>query len=75
MLKIKQELRYRKGSKKAKCSYCTAFVPNFSVSGIGGIDLGEQSRCKVIGLKPGRMYRVGFDNLCDRYTDRFGNTL
>lgn len=72
MLKIKKELNYRRGNRKAKCSYCTSFVSSFSCTGIGGYDMGEQPRCKVIGLKPGRMYRVGLDNLCDRFNDRFG---
>lgn len=71
MLKRKQELRYRKGNKSARCLYCSHFNADFKVIGIGGQDLGNSPRYSEIGLKPGRFYRVGSDHLCDAFADKF----
>jgi len=71
MLKKKQEVKYRKGNRTARCLYCTWFEPEFNCVGIGGVGLGKQPRCKEIGLKPGRMYRVSSDHVCNAFKDRF----
>ncbi len=67
MLKKKQEVNYRRGRTWASCSGCDHFVREFSVVGIGGAVLGVEPRCRVIGLEPGRMYRINPNHWCDRY--------
>lgn len=66
-LKIKTELNYRPGYTHAHCSQCNDFVAQYPCKGIGGVDMGEQPRCRVIGLCPGRMYRINPKSICDRY--------
>lgn len=67
MLKKKQEVNYRRGRTWADCSGCDHFVREFKVVGIGGVELGVEHRCRVIGLEMGRQYRVSPKNWCDRY--------
>ena len=71
MLKRKQQLNYRRCQTWRSCDDCVSFVENFKIVGIGGQDLGESPRCKVIGLEPGRMYRVSKNNLCDAHKSNF----
>jgi len=66
-LKIKTELKYRPGYTHAHCSQCNHFVSKHPCVGINGVDLGEQPRCRIIGMNPGRMYRINPNNICDRY--------
>ena len=68
MLKIKEQLNYRRGTTWAKCKNCDHYVPEFKRVGIGGNNLGIQPRCKMIGLKPGRMYNISPNSMCDAYT-------
>lgn len=67
MLKKKQEVNYRRGRTWASCSGCDHFVRRFELVGIDGAVLGVEQRCRVIGLEPGRQYRVSPNNWCDRY--------
>lgn len=67
MLKIKEQLHYRRGYTHASCSECDHYVEKFKLTGIGGADLGEEPRCRVLGLKPGRMFRVHPRSICDKY--------
>lgn len=67
MLKIKEQLHYRRGYTHANCNDCDHFVEQFRLTGIGGADLGAEPRCHVIGLKPGRMFRVNPKSICDKY--------
>lgn len=69
-LKIKEELHYRRGYTHASCSECDHFVAKHHCEGIGGINLGEQPRCRVIGLKPGRGYAIHPKNICDKFDNR-----
>ena len=71
MLKAKVAVKYRKGTKRERCLYCTNYVPEFECIGINNEVLGTQPRCKVIGLKPGRFYRVSSDHRCDEFADKF----
>ena len=65
-LKIKNQLNYRRGSTHKHCSDCNHYL-TMPIKGIGGEDLGIQPRCKIIGTKPGRMYRVHPENICDAF--------
>jgi LSD1 subclass zinc finger protein len=60
-LKIKTELNYRRGSTHKYCSICD----NYTSMHFKGI--GEQPRCRIIGIKPGRMYRIHPHNICDSF--------
>ncbi len=64
MLKKKAELRYRKGStcETRNCQYCESFVLQGSLPDNPTI---REGRCKTLGVKPGRMYRVRSDYTCD----------
>jgi hypothetical protein len=66
-LKKKVELHYRKGSTDdgLNCRYCTSYVPDFQVTGIGGVKLDVEPRCKIIGLENSRRYRVRPDQTCN----------
>lgn len=66
-LKKKDELNYRRGYTHSHCGDCDFFVPDFRVMGIGGEFLRYEPRCKQIGLRDGRMYRVGRNNICDLF--------
>jgi len=71
-LKIKNELNYKRGLTWAYCGQCDHFVPQYHVPGSwaekGEIEsLRDEPRCKIIGLKPGRQYRINPANICDRY--------
>jgi hypothetical protein len=71
MLKAKKAVNYRKGNKQTRCLFCVSFIQDYQCVGIGDANLGQQPRCKVIGLKPGRMYRVSSDYRCDSFQDKF----
>lgn len=71
MIKAKVAVNYRKGTKGERCLYCTNFVHDFFCIGINNEVLGTQSRCKVIGLNPGRFYRVSSGHRCDEFVDKF----
>jgi len=66
-LKKKNELRYRKGStdERNNCRYCTSFVVDFEVRGLGGNVLAIEGRCRVMGLEHSRRYRIREDHRCD----------
>ena len=71
-LKIKDEIRYRKGStnETRNCKWCASFIRNFTLhNGEVTVDFG--SRCKMIG--PGRSvrYRVREDHTCDRQVSTY----
>lgn len=58
-LQIKEELHYRKGSTWEYCSQCNQYVHTS--------DAIPEPRCKIIGLKPGRLYKINPGNICDKY--------
>lgn len=60
-LKIKDELRYRRGYTHSHCSDCNHYVGMTLENGL------RDPRCRLIGLKPGRMYRVHPASVCDRF--------
>lgn len=68
-LKIKDEIRYRKGStnESQNCKYCKKFREAWYrfVNNPNGPDIAED-RCELIGLKEGARYRVRKDHTCDR---------
>ncbi len=66
-LKKKTELNYRRGSTAHDCSECNDYVREFDVRGIGGEHLRFEPRCKVMGLKDGRAYRINPNNICDAH--------
>lgn len=62
-IKIKDEVNYRRGQAAKKCEFCQHFVDRFPVRDK------TEPRCKVIGLKEGRGYKVSRNNLCDCYKE------
>lgn len=71
MIKKKIEVRYRRGNASKKCLFCASFVKDFQVKGCSGEPMYLSERCKIIGLKNGRGYRVAPGNVCDSFADRF----
>ncbi|MBW2598589.1 MAG: hypothetical protein JRC60_00450 [Deltaproteobacteria bacterium] len=65
--KIKDEVHYKKGLTWAYCSDCNHFVRDYQVTGIAGRILGIEPRCRIIGLKPGRGYRINPTYICDHW--------
>ncbi len=68
-LKKKDELNYRRGGTAHQCGQCNHYVPDFRVKGIGGVDLGEKPRCKIIGLGNSVLYQVNEKAICDEYNN------
>lgn len=68
-LQKKDELNYRKGStnESNNCRYCTRFIPDFEIHGIGGDSsaIRIEGRCRIFGLQEGRRYNVRPDYTCD----------
>ncbi len=58
-LKAKAERRYRRGHTWRECSDCRHFVPDWAATGEG--------RCRVMGLEPGRLYRILPHYICDDF--------
>lgn len=67
--KIKDEVHYRKGRTWAYCAQCNHFVREYQVTGIGGEVIGTEPRCRIIGLKDGRGYRINPDYICDHWNN------
>lgn len=65
-LKIKDDLNYRRGYTWAACEYCDQFVRGFGIASNKGTATAEP-RCKIIGLNPGRLYRINPKYICDKY--------
>ncbi|QQG66346.1 hypothetical protein [Desulfobulbus oligotrophicus] len=63
-LKIKDELHYRRGYTHASCGGCDHYVPD-SLCADG--ELWDAPRCRIIGVKRGRLFRINDNNICDRY--------
>jgi hypothetical protein len=68
-LKIKNELNYKRGRSWAYCGECDHFVSHYDIveQTPYGAQVTSEPRCKIIGLKPGRQYRIHPANICDRY--------
>ena len=65
-LQIKEELHYRKGPTWGYCSQCNQYVTAFEI-GSNDKFITAEPRCKIIGLKPGRMYKINPGYICDKY--------
>lgn len=61
-LKIKDELHYRPGSTSRHCSDCNHCVCYQDADGSK-----REYRCRIIGLEPGRLYRINPKYICDKY--------
>jgi len=72
MLKIKQELHYRRGGESRSCSGCDNFVKKHQCVGPGFIPTILRHRCSIFGLKPGRVYEISPMGLCDKYDNEQG---
>lgn len=72
MLKIKEQLKYKKGGTSRNCGGCDHFVRNFQVMSCDGNPLHIEPRCKVIGLENSIKYRVHEKNVCDKYCNEEG---
>ena len=72
-LQIKDDLNYRRGYTWKACSYCDHYVGSVEIAIEGALRIGEP-RCKIIGLNPGRLYRINRAYVCDKYeyTNHFG---
>jgi len=66
-LKTKSNLHYRRGTTAHHCSECNSYFPEFDVRGIGGELIRSEPRCRVMGLKDGRAYRIMPGNICDAH--------
>jgi hypothetical protein len=67
-LRMKTELNYRRGSTAHYCSQCNFYVSKFDVKLLDGTSSGiVQPRCRVIGLRNSRRYRINPDGICDKY--------
>jgi hypothetical protein len=78
-LKIKDDLRYRpKSSDRGGCAECDSFVRDMEIKDFRTISLGNgmrasgivhtiEHRCRRIGLKPGRQYKINPKYYCDRF--------
>lgn len=66
-LKKKEVLRYRKGStsENLNCRYCVNYLADQEITGIGGVHLRTEDRCKIMGLGTSIKYRVQPDHRCD----------
>jgi hypothetical protein len=64
-LYIKKELHYRHGYTDRHCSGCDHYVAN--PEPLGGFRSTGDGRCRVMGLKPGRAYRILPGHICDRF--------
>lgn len=67
-LKKKDELHYRKGStnEAVNCRYCMNFVANHEATGIGGVVLRTEGRCRLMGVDHSSVrYRIRPDFRCD----------
>jgi hypothetical protein len=67
MLQIKEKLHYRRGYEWKDCSTCLEFVHDMKQIGISDEKLEEQPRCRIIGLQPGRMFRILPHYICDSH--------
>lgn len=67
-LKKKVDLHYRRGPASGGCSQCNHYVLVGSYYGNAtGKHVVPQPACLVMGLKPGRAYRINPNNICDRF--------
>ena len=69
-LKKKTELNYRRGSTAHDCAECNAYVRKFDVRISAGFIKERRSfepRCMIMGLKPGRAYRINPKDICDAH--------
>lgn len=66
-LKIKNDLNYRKGYTWKACGYCDYYINSFEIARNNECIIAEP-RCKIIGLNPGRLYRINPGNVCDKYS-------
>jgi len=60
-LKAKAERNYRRGLTWKDCSGCDHFVHDWAGQ--------DDGRCRIIGLKHGRAYRILPHYLCDAHDD------
>lgn len=60
-LNKKVELHYRRKSTSKACQYCNHIV--LKTTGTSE----HEYRCRIIGVEPGRSYRISRDGLCDAY--------
>jgi hypothetical protein len=65
-LKIKDDLNYRRGYTWKACSYCDHYVSSSGMP-LTGTLVKAEPRCKIIGLNPGRLYRINPAYVCDKY--------
>lgn len=62
-LKIKDELNYRRGYTSRGCSDCNHFITVRDERHGKPLDY----RCEIIGIRPGRLYRINPANICDKH--------
>ena len=62
-LKIKTELNYRRGYTSRSCNDCNHIVA-FRHASDGPV---REFRCQIMGVNPGRLYRINPANICDAH--------
>jgi len=67
-LKKKKELNYRKGRAWKNCHDCNSFAQKLiDTNGNKHVYGPGEGRCTIIGLFPGRAYRINPKNICDAH--------
>ena len=77
MLQKKKELNYRRGNTMFHCGGCDHWVRDARwlwvdpvLKTMAELSGKEEPRCKLVGLEPGRAYRVNEHAICDESTNR-----
>jgi hypothetical protein len=74
--RLKVDVRYRRAGVKADhCRSCNHYVERFRVSGPRPHEAGFHPRCRVLGLKAQRRYKVYPDYVCDRFDGTINQLL
>ncbi len=66
-LKKKIELNYRRGGTAHDCYECNHYVSDQKVLDLFGLDPDGYPRCRIIGVEPGRLYRISDKAICDKH--------
>ena len=73
-LKKKKELNYRRGQTWRNCGVCDHFVSASQAMELLGRRWSDDHypACRIMGLKPSRVYRITQNNQCDAYDNTKG---
>jgi hypothetical protein len=63
-LKAKCDLNYRRGTTSKSSQYCNHFMS--ASEAFAAFSCDSEPRCKIMGVEPGRAYRINPNNICDK---------